>query len=40
MVRVEGLKEIQDRLQEELKKGLDEKTYTQQLLGGKRMEPL
>lgn len=37
---LECLKEIQNHLQEELKKGLNEKTYTQQLLGGKMMEPL
>ena len=37
---LECLKEIQNHLQEELKKDLDEKIYTQQLLGGKMLERL
>lgn len=37
---LECLKEIQNHLQEELKKDLDEKVYTQQLLGGKMLERL
>ena len=37
---LECLKEIQNHLREELKKDLDEKIYTQQLLGGKMLEQL